>query len=93
MQKPLLPFATSMQKPLLPFTRLKRKPVGLRYVEIPGTESAEIPGTESAENAKGAMVEVYWEQGVMVEVYWEQHDSGALSFSSSGSFSPNEFFD
>ncbi|KAF7124425.1 hypothetical protein RHSIM_Rhsim12G0158000 [Rhododendron simsii] len=75
--KPLLPFAMSMQKPLLPFTRLKQKPLGVRYVEI--------PGTESAENAKGAMVEVYWEQGVMVEVYWEQQDSGALSFSSSGS--------
>ncbi|KAI8528925.1 hypothetical protein RHMOL_Rhmol12G0185900 [Rhododendron molle] len=92
-QKPLLPFATLMQKPLLPFARLKQKPVGVRYVEIPGTESAEVPGTESAENAKGAMVEVYWEQGVMVEVYWEQHDCGALSFSSSSSFSPNEFFD
>ncbi|XP_058195603.1 ABC transporter A family member 2-like isoform X2 [Rhododendron vialii] len=84
---------TSVQKPLLPFTRLKQKPMGVRYVEIPGTESAEIPGTESAENAKGAMVEVCWEQGVMVEVCWEQHDSGALSFSRSGLFSPNEFFD
>ncbi|XP_058195608.1 ABC transporter A family member 2-like [Rhododendron vialii] len=38
-------------------------PVGARFIAI--------PGTESAENAKG----------VMVEVYWDQDDSGALCIS------------